>query len=44
MGNLTMTNHPMHLHGHEFEVTCTDGGWTRRESRWHEVSLHIAVG
>jgi manganese oxidase len=44
MGNLTMTNHPMHLHGHEFEVTCTDGGWTRPESRWPEVSLDIAVG
>ncbi|MCS0710114.1 copper oxidase, partial [Massilia aurea] len=28
-GNLTMTNHPIHLHGHEFEVTGTDGGWTR---------------
>ena len=21
-----MTNHPIHLHGHEFEVTGTDGG------------------
>jgi FtsP/CotA-like multicopper oxidase with cupredoxin domain len=27
MGNLTMTNHPIHLHGHHFSVTCTDGGW-----------------
>ena len=26
IGNLTMTNHPMHLHGVEFEVTGTDGG------------------
>ena len=25
VGNLTMTNHPIHLHGHDFEVTCTDG-------------------
>ncbi len=24
VGNLTMTNHPIHLHGHEFEVTGTD--------------------
>jgi FtsP/CotA-like multicopper oxidase with cupredoxin domain len=22
VGNLTMTNHPIHLHGHEFEVTA----------------------
>jgi FtsP/CotA-like multicopper oxidase with cupredoxin domain len=26
IGNLTMTNHPIHMHGHEFEVTGTDGG------------------
>jgi FtsP/CotA-like multicopper oxidase with cupredoxin domain len=26
VGNLTMTNHPIHLHGHEFEVTGSDGG------------------
>ena len=43
-GNLTMTNHPLHLHGHEFEVTCTDGGWTRPESRWPEVTVDVAVG
>jgi FtsP/CotA-like multicopper oxidase with cupredoxin domain len=44
MGNLTMTNHPIHIHGHEFEVTCTDGGWTRPESRWPEVTVDVAVG
>ena len=26
VGNLTMTNHPIHVHGHEFTVTGTDGG------------------
>ena len=31
IGNLTMTNHPIHLHGHHFEVTCTDGGWVPRK-------------
>jgi len=44
VGNLTMTNHPIHLHGHEFEVTGTDGGWTRPESRWPEVTVDVAVG
>ena len=44
IGNLTMTNHPFHLHGHEFVVTGTDGGWTRPESRWPEVTLDIGVG
>ena len=31
IGNLTMTNHPIHIHGHDFEVTCTDGGWVPTE-------------
>lgn len=44
MGNLTMTNHPMHLHGVDFEVTCTDGGWVPKSARWPEVTVDIAVG
>ena len=44
IGNLTMTNHPIHLHGHEFLVTGTDGGPTPRSSRWPEVTTDVAVG
>ena len=44
VGNLTMTNHPIHLHGHEFVVVGTDGGWTQPGSRWPEVTTDIAVG
>jgi hypothetical protein len=44
MGNLTMTNHPMHVHGHEFLVTGTDGGPTPKSTRWHEVTTDVAVG
>ena len=44
IGNLTMTNHPIHLHGVEFEVTGTDGGPTPRGSRWPEVTADVAVG
>ncbi|MFZ5600828.1 MAG: multicopper oxidase family protein [Pseudomonadota bacterium] len=44
IGNLTMTNHPIHLHGHEFLVTGTDGGPTPKNSRWYEVTTDIAVG
>ena len=44
IGNLTMTNHPIHLHGHEFVVSGTDGGPTTPESRWTEVTTDIAVG
>ena len=44
IGNLTMTNHPIHLHGHEFVVSGTDGGPTPKGSRWPEVTTDIAVG
>jgi hypothetical protein len=44
MGNLTMTNHPIHLHGHEFLVTGTDGGPTPKSTRWPEVTTDVAVG
>ena len=44
VGNLTMTNHPVHLHGHEFQVTGTDGGPTPPSARWPEVTTDVAVG
>ena len=44
MGNLTMTNHPMHLHGVHFGVTCTDGGWVPESARWPEATVDIPVG
>ncbi len=43
-GNLTMTNHPLHIHGHKFEVTGTDGGWVPPSARWPEVTTDVAVG
>jgi len=44
VGNLTMTNHPIHLHGHEFQITGTDGGPTPKANRWYEVTADVAVG
>ena len=44
IGNLTMTNHPIHVHGHEFEVSGTDGGWVPKSARWPEVTTDVAVG
>ncbi|MFC5500164.1 multicopper oxidase family protein [Caenimonas terrae] len=44
MGNLTMTNHPIHLHGHSFTVTGTDGGPVPKSARWPEVTTDVAVG
>jgi FtsP/CotA-like multicopper oxidase with cupredoxin domain len=43
-GNLTMTNHPIHMHGYEFKVSCTDGGWVDPAAAWPEVSIDCAVG
>jgi hypothetical protein len=44
MANLSMWNHPIHLHGHTYWVTGSDGGrWTR--SRWRpETTEIVAVG
>jgi manganese oxidase len=44
IGNLSMWNHPIHLHGHIFQVTGSDGGrWPR--SQWRsEVTEIVGVG
>ena len=40
MGNLSMWNHPIHLHGVEYEVTGSDGGrWSR--SQWRRETTEI---
>lgn len=44
VGNLSMTNHPIHMHGPHFEVTGTDGGWVPKSARWPEVTVDIGVG
>lgn len=44
IGNLTMTNHPIHKHGAPFEVTCTDGGWVPQSARLPEVTTDVPVG
>ena len=43
-GNLSMWNHPIHLHGVEFKVTGSDGGrWP--QSQWRrEVTELVSVG
>jgi manganese oxidase len=44
MGNLTMTNHPIHLHGHRFAVGCTDGGWVPESAQRPEATIDVPVG
>jgi FtsP/CotA-like multicopper oxidase with cupredoxin domain len=44
LGNLSMDNHPIHIHGHNFEVTGTDGGRIRESARWPETTVDVPVG
>ena len=44
MGNLSMTSHPIHLHGHHFAVSCTDGGWVPESAQWPETTVNVPVG
>ena len=44
IGNLTMTNHPIHCTATSFAVTCTDGGWIPESARWPEVTIDVPVG
>jgi FtsP/CotA-like multicopper oxidase with cupredoxin domain len=44
VGNLSMTNHPIHKHSEPFEVTCTDGGWIPPGARRPEVTTDVPVG
>ncbi len=44
-GNLSaMDHHPMHLHGHHFEVVETDGGVIPPAGRWPETTVLVPVG
>ncbi|MBL9076722.1 MAG: copper oxidase [Planctomycetes bacterium] len=45
LGNLSaMDHHPIHLHGHAFEVVGTDGGEVPKGARWPETSVLVATG
>lgn len=44
VGNLSMWNHPIHLHGVQFEITGSDGGrWPQNQWR-KEVTEIVGVG
>ncbi len=45
IGNLSaMDHHPIHLHGHSFAVTATDGGVVPPSARLPETSVLVATG
>ena len=45
LGNLSiMGHHPMHLHGHTFEITATEGGRIPQTARWPDSTVLVPVG
>jgi hypothetical protein len=44
LGNLSMDEHPIHLHGHNFKVTGTDGGKVPATAQLPETTVLVPVG
>ena len=45
IGNLSaMSHHAIHLHGHSFQITETDGGVIPKAARWPETTVLVATG
>ncbi len=44
MGNLSMDQHPMHIHGFAFKVTATDGGQIPEAGQWPQTTVPVPVG
>lgn len=44
IANLSMWNHPIHIHGTAFEVTGTDSGWIPPAARYRETTMLVPVG
>jgi hypothetical protein len=44
LANLSMDEHPIHIHGHSMWVTATDGGKIPASARWPETTVLVPVG
>ena len=45
LGNLgAMDHHPLHIHGHHFRITATDGGDIPLTAQWPENTVLVGVG
>jgi manganese oxidase len=44
LGNLSMTSHPVHLHGTHFFQTATDGGYIQESAQWPMNTVNVPVG
>jgi hypothetical protein len=44
LGNLSMTSHPIHMHGHVLWVVETDGGPIPKSAWWPETTVNVPPG
>ncbi len=44
IGNLSMDEHPIHLHGYSFKQTATDGGPIPASAQWPMTTVNVPVG
>ena len=44
LGNLSMDSHPIHIHGHKFELVGTDGGTVPKTARLPQTTENVPVG
>ena len=44
LANLSMDDHPIHLHGYQFNVTATDGGRIPDTAQWPETTVLVPTG
>ncbi|MDX1706954.1 MAG: copper oxidase [Desulfobacterales bacterium] len=44
IANLSMDEHPIHIHGHAFRITATDGGQIPKAGQWPETTVLVPVG
>ena len=44
IANLSMDSHPIHIHGHAFSMTGTDGGPTPRSAQHPETTVNVPPG
>ena len=43
-GNLSMNQHPIHLHGYSFKIAATDGGPIPVSAQWPQTTVPVPVG
>jgi FtsP/CotA-like multicopper oxidase with cupredoxin domain len=44
LANLSMDEHPIHIHGHAYRITATDGGKIPEAGQWPETTVLVPVG